>query len=357
MEEVLYIKEFYNYTIIFLLLCIMFSFLGYLGDSWNKILKIFILGFAGLAVWYLGSRESSIGVDTYNYKYVFTYIYQDANSFEVRKDPFYDFLSYTFSKFTDFNTFLTFCAFIYVFGAWLGFQKIFKKNAILPFLVFIISPYFFQMGINVMRSGMASSLFLVALGVYYEKNKKWKVGIFLLLSILLHLSMVLPLVVFFIVRYIKKTHFIFLFWLIGLLMNVADINFIAPIISNLGLLGDRFAMYTEEGSGSSGWANFVVFGMMPILIGLYNVFIRKYKDDFYIYLLNAYMLLHIPYIILMKTEFALRIGYLAEFMMPILLVYPFVINPKINIKLIRFKFGVLFFLLFMVKAYKILIVE
>lgn len=84
--------------------------------------------------------------------------------------------------------------------------------------------------------------------------------------------------------------------------------------------------------------------------------VLKYKNDFYTLLVNSYILIHIPYLILINTEFASRLGYLAEFMMPILLMFPLLVDPVIKIRYVYFKLSLIIFLIFMIKAYKILIV-
>lgn len=353
MQEILYIQEFYYYIIALLLFCMAFSLISYWDSAWRKVINVVVFLFAGFAVYYLGSRESNIGIDTSNYKYTF-YLYEYAKAFTFRKDFLFDFLTYIFAKTTTFNNLLIFCAFIYVFGAWYGFRKIFSTNVYLSFLMFIISPYFFQMGINVMRSGMAASLFLVAIGFYYKKQSKWKVILFLVMSLLIHLSMVWPLLMFFVAYFIRKTHFLFLIWLGSIILGLLKIDILSGIISQLGILGERFMIYTKTNEEYGTWSNFLIFGVFPVLFGLYNIFLRNYKEKFYIHLMNAYILIHIPYIILINSEFALRMGYLAEFMMPIILLYPLLVTPSINIKFSKFKLSFLFLILFLIKAYKIL---
>ncbi|MDY3317568.1 EpsG family protein [Riemerella anatipestifer] len=356
MEEILYIQEFYHYTIIFLVVCIIFSWLSYWDGVWKKFLIFSSLVFASFSVYYLGNRDSSIGVDTSNYKYTF-YLYEHAESFVFRKDFLFDLLTYLFAKVTEFNYFLMFCAFVYVYGVWYGLRKIFGINLFLAFSIFIIYPYFFQMGINVMRSGMAASIFIVAVGLYYKNQNQWKVIALLMISLLIHLSMLLPLIVFLLTKkLIRNTSIVLSLWLFSILLGSLKINFLPAIVNQFVLLGERFGSYTQINEESNAWSNFIIFGIFPVIFGCYNIFIKKFKDPFYMRLINSYMLIHIPYIVLINSEFSLRLGYLAEFMMPILILYPFVYNPSIQMNLYRFKLSVLFFVIFIIKAYKILIV-
>lgn len=355
MSELLYIKEFYIYLLVFLFIAILVSFFTYIEKKSAFIISNFIaISFGVFTVFYLGMRSYDIGVDTETYRYAFNII-KEEESFSIRKDPFYDLISYIFSKTLDFQSLLIFCAFLYVFGALIGLKKIFKKNFYLPFLLFLITPYFFQFGINVMRSGVAASIFLVAIGYYYTKDEKWKIVTAFTLSIFFHISMLLPLLFFYIARYIKNTTSIFIVWLISIVLGVLKINILIGLAHFLSNFTTRLGNYAESEGEQSAWGNFFIFGAFPVCFAVYNIFVLKYKQKFYIRLTNTYMLLHIPYIILIHTEFALRIGYLAEFMMPILLLFPILIEPKIKIKYKRFKISLIILLIFLIKAYKILI--
>ena len=356
MNDILYIQEYYYYLIAFISVLTLISLSSYLKDkSLERLMTIIIVPFSLFTFYYIGSRSVDIGVDTFRYENAFEF-YESSKGFEIRKDPFYDFLTFVFSKAFDFQTLLLFCAFLYVFGALYGFRKIFKKNYYLPFLVFLISPYFFNAGINVMRSGVAASLFLIGLGIYCDKGKIWKVALFFLLSVAFHFSMFVPLFFFFLTRFIKNTETIFFAWLISIVLGVLKINIILTLVDAIGVFSSRTGNYAVNEAEQSSWLNFVIFGFFPVLFAVYNILILKYKDDFYKWLVNAYMLIHIPYIILINNQFASRLGYLAEFMMPIILLYPLLIDPKLKIKYSRLKLCLLILCVFLLKAIKVLIV-
>jgi len=360
-----FIQEYYYFLITFICILIIFSFLNYFNKQHHneqyldkQYLDNVILGtsfiFSLFTVYYLGNRHSGIGFDTFRYENLFT-IYKNSTEFYVRKDPFFDFFTYSFSKYFEFRTFLYACAFIYIFSAYYGLKLIFKSKFYLPFLIFLISPYFFNMGINVMRNGIASSIFLIALGNYYE-GKKLRTIIFLFCSILFHISMIVPVICFLIAKFlIKKTNLIFLLWLGSIVLGILKINIFLHLEFLLDFLGDRTDGYIDAEGERVFWGNFIIFGSIPVIFAVYNIMVLKYKNDFYTLLVNSYILIHIPYLILINTEFASRLGYLAEFMMPILLMFPLLVDPVIKIRYVYFKLSLIIFLIFMIKAYKILI--
>ncbi|MDO5638028.1 MAG: EpsG family protein [Myroides sp.] len=357
MEDILFIQEYYYYLIAFICLLIVICFTSYLSryKLWSKTINVLVVVFSFFTAYYIGSRPVYIGVDTGRYEQTFL-LYKNTGSFFIRKDLFFDFLNYSFSRLFDFQSFLFLCAFIYVFGVLYGLKKIFKVNYYLPFLVFLISPYFINNGINVMRSGIATSIFIAGIGMFYSKAKPWKWISLLAISVLFHFSLFVPLMFFAITRYFNRTIIIFLVWLFSILLSVLNINIIASLITSFEFIAARGGAYVDTSEEQNSWVNFFIFGFFPVAFGVYNTLVLKYKDSFYKWILNAYMLAHIPYIILISSQYASRLGFLAEFMMPIILMYPLLINPVIKIKYYRLKLSILIFCVFMVKAYKILIV-
>ena len=354
MTELLYIKEYYFYLLIFLFVTIILSVFTYTKGSKNivRIINFITISFGLYTVFYIGNRDYEIGVDTGNYKYAFDLI-KFQESLEIKKDPLYDAISYFFAKHIDFQSLLIFCSFLYIFCALFGLKKIFKQNYYLPFTVFLITPYFFQFGINVMRNGVAASIFLVALGYYYTNDKKWKIIATLLFSMFFHISMIVPLLFFLITKYIKKTEYLFVAWLFSIVLAVLKMNIAIVVADFISTFTIRVGNYAQNVGEKSSWSNFLIFGAFPVLFAVYNIFVLKYANIFYKRLINAYILTHIPYIILIDTEYALRFGYLSEFMMPVLLLFPLMIEPKIKFSLSRIKICVIILFVFLLKAYKI----
>ena len=355
--DVIYIQKYYHVVIAFFLIVLFLLFLSHFKkeNKGNYGLDFVILIFSVYTIYYFGSREVRIGVDTIRYQSTFE-LYKSLSKFVVRKDIFYDYLNYLIGKFTDFQGLLLINATLYVAGSWYGLRKIFRENYILPFLVFLISPYFINNGINVMRSGIATSIFIAGIGAYYSKEKTWKWVGLITTSVLFHFSLFVPLVSFIITRFFKRTKLIFFLWLTSILLAILDVNIMTRLVNVFDLIAARSESYVEVSEEYSSWNNFFIFGFFPVAFGVYNILVLRYKDRFYSWLLNTYMLAHIPYIILISSRFASRLSFLAEFMMPIILMYPLLINPVINIKFYRVKLAVLIFLVFMIKAYKVLIV-
>ncbi|WP_293943125.1 MULTISPECIES: EpsG family protein [unclassified Sphingobacterium] len=356
MQEIYFIQGYYYYLLFFLLATVGTSFFSYFDKKQINNLQFFILiCFSLFTVFYIGDRDNEIGVDTYNYSRAFE-LYRKSDTFFIKKDFFFDFFTYCVSKIFDFNFFLKICAFLYVFGAFIGLKKIFKENFYLPFLLFIVSPYFFQFGINVMRNGIAASLLMIVIAYYYNGEKRWKIITVTILSLGFHISMIIPILMFFIAKYLKKIELILLIWLGAIGISLLKINIMAPIANLMLDFSDRVGSYAESSDESSSWGNFLVFGAFPVLFAVYMIVYKKFRNVFYLELTKTYMLTHTIYIVLINTTYALRFGYLAEFMMSILLFFPLIDNSGLKISFVRFKLSLFILVVFLVKGYKILVV-
>jgi len=357
MEELLFIQKYYHYLIAFIFLLIAMTFLSEFKKSLGIYsgINFITICFSIIVILYLGNRDVSIGFDTFRYEYNFS-LYENSGSFFIRKDPFFDFISYLFANYLNFNLFLVFCSSVYVLGTFYGLKLIFGRDFYIPFLIFLIYPYFINMGINVIRSGLGGSLFLIGIGVYYKRNNFLKSFLWIGMSLLFHISMVIPLLFFLITKFFNNTKFIFIIWLCSIVLAILGINIIASFVSVIEGLTTRIGDYAVNNEGESSWINFLMFGFFPIIFGVYFVLSKKILDPYYKWLVNAYMLIHIPYIILINTQFASRIGYLAEFMMPLILAYPLIKTDSYKQPFFKVKFCVIIFLVFLVKGYKVLVI-
>lgn len=117
MEEIFFIQNYYYYLTAFICLLTFLSFSGYLSNKLpHRFITVTVILFALFTAFYIGGRSSNIGTDTPRYEQAFRF-YESAQRFIIRKDVFYDLLSYSFSRLLGFQELLVFCASIYILGA------------------------------------------------------------------------------------------------------------------------------------------------------------------------------------------------------------------------------------------------
>ncbi len=68
--------------------------------------------------------------------------------------------------------------------------------------------------------------------------------------------------------------------------------------------------------------DFILYSLMPILLGAYTLFVRKVYNNTYLILLGTYMYANAFWILVIRDLFSNRFAYLSWFLYPIVLAYP-----------------------------------
>lgn len=213
---------------------------------------------------------------------------------------------------------------IYFIGTYIACRKFFPKNTLLAFLVFLGAFSTFSYATNGLKAGNAAALFLCALA--YRSEKPIIALILVLVSWGFHHSMTPCVLAFFVVWFYNRPKWYFLFWIVCLVFSAAHITFFQTL----------FAGYTDEKGASyldlenmAGWdgrtgfrLDFVIYSVMPILVGYWAVFKKKIDNLKYNRLLSTYLLMNGLWLLCMYAGFTNRIAYLSWFMYPIVLIYP-----------------------------------
>lgn len=329
-EEEFYISNVQNIIFIYSLSLSLLSFVLLMINKQKEhifllenMLTIFISIFI---VFYFGTRDPWIGVDTQTY--VNSFYNKDFDT-ATEKDLLFGLLRTFFSAYSDATTFLIFCSFIYVGLALLSFYRIFNKLYGYAFLLFLISPAFIMLGINVIRSGMAASIFLLAISMHKQKH----ILLWMFLSVLMHVSMLIPVSLYCLFYFMRgKWNLIlkccYLFWLGAIVLALLNVN-ILPFASSfvLELFQDRATMFLMQGKMEAtvfSMANF--FYVLPILLSLYYVFYKRNVDIRYIVLLEVYIVTNAIFFLFLRIPFSERLGYLSSFMFPVLCFYPYLLS-------------------------------
>lgn len=352
--EILFLKQLYWVILIGLILLNLIAFNVYI-NKYNILLlpKYFVLITVAIIIaLLLGYRDHGVGTDTKTYVYLYEYVFIPMKTLTFRKDFLWDGLVYIFSRLTsDVQYLLIFVAIGYVFLPIAGIQKLLKQNTVYFFFLFLISPNFFLYGANGIRNGLAASIFLFSFR-YYNSKKQW---IFLVLSVFMHLSMILPLFFFIVGKYFKNYKILLCIWGCLLLFSTLGINF----LSFLPFSFSRLDAYLTGGDIRPTSRvlnipiNFLVYSIFPVIVATYFILVRKKYDDFFLRLSVVYILCSCVYISAFHIKFVERFAYISEFLMPLVAIYPF-----FKFKVIKYReiYIALFLIsIFLFKSYKIFI--
>lgn len=353
LKEILFIKQYYILLYLYFAVIIILSFFNGIKSNSFKIIGNVSILFGIYIGYYIGSRPIDIGIDTANYQYIFYY-----DGLEGTGDVFFRYLNLFFNKYFSFESYLIVCGLLYTMCPLIAFRILFKEKFFLAYILFLISPYFMQMGINVMRNGIAASIFLIFLASVYKRNSTKFNSLFFLSSIFTHLSLLIVGIVFYFSKYFNYIKLLFVIWTVAIVFSLLKLNFVGKLIAVLPLVGPRFGNYVNNYSENVSWNSFLIYGISPVFLAMYFILYKRFEDVFYNKIVATYLVVHICYVFLIHMKFAERVGYLAEFMMPLLIIFP-LIKGAININKIRFfefKFIVIVFLLFVIKSIKIIFI-
>lgn len=226
------------------------------------------------------------------------------------------------------STYFTIIAFIY-FGFTLWACKRFTPNDVLiTFLFCLAAISFFTYGTNGIRNGTACSIVLLML-TYIDGNIKDKIiaVVLAVAAISIHKSTTLPIAMavmsLFIIKSFKTAY---TFWALSIVISLVLGNSISNFFMGFGFddrmtsygMGGSDGLYTKVGFR---W-DFLIYSMMPILLGYYIVIKRGIRDRKYEILLNTYTLANAFWVMVIRAAYSNRFAYLSWFMYPIVLAYP-----------------------------------
>lgn len=211
----------------------------------------------------------------------------------------------------------------------IALKKIFPKDALLAFIVYLAAFSTLSYGTNGIKAGAAASMFMLAIA--YRENLKLLI-LFSALSWGLHHSMFFVIAGAATVTFYKKTKHYFLFWCFALLCAAAHITFFQELFASAS--DAKGASYlSSEGTDyfrtTTFRLDFVLYSAFPVFIGYKMYFKYKIRSEMYEWILNLYLVLNGIWMLCMYAEFTNRIAYLSWFILPILIIYPY-LNEYVN---------------------------
>lgn len=339
-------KEFnlyYNTIYVFLSLSILILLRLYAlkAKDYAKINNVVIILFSIVYFFVFSTRSLDVGTDTYRYLKTYNLICR------------YGFLAYTsdigFSMFYSFLDVINIegrdvfygLSFLYMVPISLAFIFLKDENKAIIFFAFISMFFFKSMGINILRQGISSALFLLALVLYQDKGKVKFSYVLLLLAFFFHAAIVIPVFCFLLSKRLKNITIPLLVYFTCVALSVLNVNIIG-VLENIPLLNVLFEerakgyMVSDNVKGYQiGFRlDFFVFNLIFILIGLYFYQKRNIHDYLPNYKTNLYTFLFITsvFVFMFNYPFSDRFGVLSWVLIPFIL-QPFVLKQIRNAKL------------------------
>lgn len=279
---------------------------------------------------FMGSRPPTYAFgDTGNYVFIFEHL--RSTGFLI-KIPDGEWVWTKFMEFcimiTDAQGFLTLHDFLYLGCTALACFMLMPRHIVSAFLFNLAALSFFTYGTNGMRNGLACSLMLIAIAVASLNSSRKLIAIVIaFFAYNIHHSTMLPFGMMIISMYfIKSYRWAYTFWILSILISLVAGGAVTSIFAGLGF-DNRLQYLTTQASASefthTGFRfDFLIYSMMPIILGYYIIIKKGIRDKTYELLLNTYTLTNAFWVMVIRANFSNRFAYLSWFLYPIVLAYP-----------------------------------
>ncbi|MGB3776301.1 MAG: EpsG family protein [Leeuwenhoekiella sp.] len=318
-----YFRIYINFCLILVLLTVIHSHLLDMDDKRNLI----YLGLTGsilllFSIFYIGWRPVSgkYFLDMRTYANHFEY-YQDGNPIISQKDVFFHALMMGCSKIMSVNNFFLMCAVVYIVPMFRISKKFFKEYWFYAFLIFVISFQFWPYAVNGIRNGMGTSLFL--LGISFYDKKFWMI-VPMVFAVLIHQSLLLPVMAFVITLIYNKPKVFLAGWLFTIPVSLAVGSLFETLFTAMGFAEDRLGAYLSGEQAAGGFRfDFLLYSASAVFTGWYFIFKRNFQDKVYYHIFNTYLTVNAFWILIIRANFSNRFAYLSWFMIGLVIIYPF----------------------------------
>lgn len=288
-----------------------------------KYIRTAGIGLLFFVLVYIGLRPiHGVFIDMVTYSKMFER-FGNSQDFSVEYDFLFYILMFGASKIMTVEAFFFLCATLYVVPLFLACKKWFAQYWFYAFLMLVISFSFWAYGTNGIRNGIATSIFLFAI----SREKRFNQILWILISIGLHKSMLLPSFGFLVTQFNNSTSIYLKFWLICIPFSLFAGSFLETAITNLGFGDDRMGMYLTDDEFGSGYNrgfrwDFLLYSSTGVVAGWYMIFKRNFKDKLYSRLFNIYLFANGFWILIITASFSNRFAYLSWFLLGVLIIYP-----------------------------------
>lgn len=233
------------------------------------------------------------------------------------------------------DMFFLICASLYVIPYALASQKISHRYGFIVLLAIMSTMGFYSYGVNGIRNGLAISFLLLA----FSRNKIVPFILFSIIAVSFHKSVALTLLSFIVAQKICNN----IKWGIMLWLLTIPFSFVAESIIKNAVLGIDFfnerveGYFTTEADADQfshvGFRyDFVLYSAIPVLIGWYFQVRKKFTDKFYRILYCTYLYANAFWIIINSVPYSNRFAQLSWFLMPVLIIYPFIYYDSIRFR-------------------------
>ncbi len=249
----------------------------------------------------------------------------------------WDWIMYQCSQVMDVSLFFLIIEIGYIGCTFWACKRLMPNNMWVAVLMNMASFSFYSYGINGIRNGLACAIMLVAFSyILGSKKDKLIAALLCFCAYNIHHSAALPILMMVVSAFVvRDTRLTLAFWVLSIFLSLTIGGAIENFFAGLGF-DDRLSGYISDSElddqfSSTGFRfDFLLYSMMPIILGWYIVIKRGIADKNYLLLLNTYILCNAFWIMVIRASFSNRFAYLSWFIYPMILAYPLLRLPIWN---------------------------
>jgi hypothetical protein len=341
-----YYNKFYYYILIAI---VLFTFLYFLKNKWeDKIRAQFSnsVGYIFLFIYtfYISFRPIYVtSGDMPSYMKFYENAKKTAHfDWNQSEKIFYGFM-FLCSKIMIPEFYFAILSFIYVICVYFACKTWFNENWFFVFLFYIISFQFLNYGVNGIRNGLATSVFLLAIS---RKNIYLQI-LFFYISFGIHKSLFLPIFAYSFTYFFNYPKYYIFYWLLCIPLSLTNGAFFEEQLQ-LYYEDDKLDEYFQKGWYDDQFSevgfrwDFIIYSFIAIGMGIYYIYIKKFKDFIYKRIFNTYIISNGFWILIVGISYSNRIAYLSWFLIGIIITYP-LLKEKLFQKQSYFFVGLLLF--------------
>ncbi|MCH5347642.1 MAG: EpsG family protein [Muribaculaceae bacterium] len=243
-------------------------------------------------------------------------------------DPLYRFLVLHVSPYIgSVVVFMAIWGLIYVGCYYEACRRMAPDHVFLLFLVVAGSLFFFGYGVSALRQGVGEALVLLAFVL--PRRRWWLTLLLMICAVMIHFSLLLPCIAFWIGSNFKRTDILCYIWLAVAVLSF----FIGPLVTKFILsmpsIDPRVEAYLDPNGGGYDLSyfigfrlDFILYSAIAIVAGIYYIYRRKYDDAVYTSLINTYLLIMTAWLFLIRIPYTDRIAHLGWMLAPVILFLP-----------------------------------
>lgn len=295
------------------------------GNNANSIVALLLC--LGFGIW-LGVRPPTEAfADTGTYASTFSHYQKGAMPYNSA-DWIFAWFSYYCAQTISVSSYFTILSLGYFGFILLACKKLFRNNVLVAYLFMLGAFTFFTYCVNGVRNGLACSILLFAMALVAHSRKNLLFAIALcFITAGIHSSTLLPSLCLFVSLFVVKNFkWAYTFWIASIFISLVAGGFVTSFFAGLGF-DDRLSYLQKEMSSDTfnrtgfRW-DFLIYSMMPIILGYYVVIKRGIRNRTYEILLNTYTLSNAFWVMVIRANYSNRFAYLSWFMYPLVLAYP-----------------------------------